>query len=277
MSQAVFAPTLPEMTSPSLPDGVEVTRDVFLGGRVEILQPRRGYHRSGSDAVFLAACLSEDATGRVVDLGAGSGAAGFCVAARVAGVTVTLVERDPVSLHLARAGLELPANAAFAPRVEVIAADVTARENARIANGLARESFDHAIMNPPYWENGEVRVTPAPARADAHVFGDAGLDAWVRTANSLLRPGGSLSIVFRADRLKALLDVVAGRFGAATIFPLHPRPRAAAHRVLLRAVKGSRAAPRLLPGLVLHPAEGSDWSPEAEAINRGLGGLAVDG
>ena len=37
------------------------TRDAFLGGRVLVLQPARGGgHRSGLDAVYLAAAVPED-------------------------------------------------------------------------------------------------------------------------------------------------------------------------------------------------------------------------
>ena len=48
------------------------TRDAFLGGRVLVLQPARGGgHRSGLDAVYLAAAVPEDVQGHVVDLGSG--------------------------------------------------------------------------------------------------------------------------------------------------------------------------------------------------------------
>lgn len=72
------------------------TRDAFLGGLVELLQPARGTgHRAGLDAVYLAAAVDPSAQGHVLDLGSGSGAAGFCLAARVPGVRVSLVDRTP--------------------------------------------------------------------------------------------------------------------------------------------------------------------------------------
>ena len=56
-------------------------------------QPKRG-HRVGHDAILLAAACPARAGERAVDLGAGVGAAGLALAARVAGTTVTLVEID---------------------------------------------------------------------------------------------------------------------------------------------------------------------------------------
>ena len=36
-----------------------VSVDAFLGGRVEAVQPRAGHHRSGLDAVLLAAAFAD--------------------------------------------------------------------------------------------------------------------------------------------------------------------------------------------------------------------------
>ena len=86
-----------------MPDGrrrTPITEDAVLGGRLRLLQPRRG-HRVGHDAILLAAACPARAGERVVDLGAGVGAAGLAVAARVPGITVTLVEIDPQLAALA--------------------------------------------------------------------------------------------------------------------------------------------------------------------------------
>ena len=51
------------------------TDDAFLGGRVQVLQPRKGF-RAGLDAVMLAAAVPARAGDRVCELGAGVGTAG---------------------------------------------------------------------------------------------------------------------------------------------------------------------------------------------------------
>lgn len=247
--------------------------DALLGGRVVLVQPTVGHHRSGSDAVFLAAAVPATTEGLVLDLGAGAGAAGLCLAARVPSVTVTLVERDPALVACARESLAHPINQGFADRVRALETDLLAPARIREAAGLPREAASAVIMNPPYWSPGEVRVTPKAAKADAHVLAEGGLEAWVRVATSLVRPRGLLAIVFRADRLTDLLATLQGRFGDAGIVPLHPRPGEAAIRVLVTAIKGSRAAPRLMPGLVLHEAGSANWTARAQAIQRDGRGL----
>ena len=119
--------------------GVGVDR--FLGGRFAVVQPLRGHHRAGHDAILLAAAVPADATGTVVDLGAGVGTAGFAVAVRCPGVSVVLAEIDPHVAGCARAGLALAENAAFAGRVRVVEADVTGparqRRDAGLVPGMA--------------------------------------------------------------------------------------------------------------------------------------------
>jgi tRNA1(Val) A37 N6-methylase TrmN6 len=250
------------------------TVDAFLGGAVEAVQPAAGHHRAGLDAVLLAAALPATASGAVVDLGAGAGVAGFCVAARAAAVTVTLAERHPELVACARAALRRPANAAFAARVAVAEIDIAAPEAERAAAGLARASAAALIMNPPFHDPATVRSSPAAGRAGAHVREAAGLDLWFRVAAHVLAPGGTLIAIDRAAALPQMLAAAAGRFGGLALLPVHPRPGAAATRLLLRGIKGRRGAPTLLPGLVLHGDTGNAYAPALQAILRDGAGLA---
>ncbi|MTH99439.1 tRNA1(Val) (adenine(37)-N6)-methyltransferase [Roseibium sp. RKSG952] len=264
------------MTTPANPALVQdTTRDAFLGGQVYIHQPLKGRHRAGLDAVYLAAALPDTTVGHVVDLGAGVGTAGFCAAARLPGIRVTLVDVDPLVLNLSRAALEEPANAHFRERIEVLAADITGKGKDRHASGLRPGMADHAIMNPPYYENDRFRSSPKTERANAHMLDERGLEPWARTATDIVREGGSLTVIFRADGLAHLLDVLDGRFGAIDVIPLHPRPDAPATRILVRAIRASKSPLHLLPGFVLHSGDGSDFVPEAKAVMRDGKGLGL--
>ena len=243
-----------------------VTRDKFLGGQVELFQPSARHHRSGLDAVLLAASLPAETAGRVVDLGAGAGAAGLCAAARIAAIEVTLVEREESLCHLARESLSLPENSRFSERVQILGADVTAKGQTRKAQGLAPGMADHVIMNPPFYDTRH-RPSPHAAKAGAHVLAEGGLDPWLRTASDLLVSGGSMTMIFRADGLDDVLAAMAGRFGQVVVFPVFPRAGEDATRIILRGIRGSRGPMRLRPGLVLH-REGSGYMPAVEAILR---------
>jgi tRNA1(Val) A37 N6-methylase TrmN6 len=76
-----------------------------------------------------------------------------------------------------------------------------------------------------------------------------------------------LTLIWRADGLAQVLDALDRDFGAVAVLPVHARPDAAAVRVLVRAVKSSRAPLALLPGLLLADAAGRPTA-EAEAVLR---------
>jgi tRNA1(Val) A37 N6-methylase TrmN6 len=243
--------------------------DDFLGGRIAVIQPRRG-HRAGSDAVFLAAAVPAGASGRVLDVGAGVGVAGLCLLARVPGVEVTAVEIDR---NLCTLAVKNAAQNGFAEQFTVINADVTSPAKALNALGLKRESYDQIIANPPFHAEGAVRPAPDAARAAAHVMGEEDLADWVRFFAALAAPNALLTLIHRPDCLGELLELLDVRFGGIAVFPLFPKRGEPATRIIVQAKKGSRAGLSLLPGLVLHEEDGR-YTEGAEAVLRG--GEALD-
>jgi tRNA1(Val) A37 N6-methylase TrmN6 len=242
----------------------DVTEDAVLGGRLRLRQPKRG-HRVGHDAILLAASCPARASDAVVDLGAGVGAAGLALAVRVDGLTVTLVELDPKLAALADENVHLNS---LGDRVRAVALDAAGPARAFAAVGLRPESVARVLMNPPFNDPVRQRVSPDKARRLAHAAPRATLSAWTRTAARLLRPRGTLSLIWRADGLGDVLAALAPAFGAVAVLPVHPKAGGSAIRVLVRAVKGSRGPMELLPGLVLNDATGRT-TPDADAILRG--------
>jgi tRNA1(Val) A37 N6-methylase TrmN6 len=248
------------------------TVDEFLGGRLSVLQPQAG-HRAGSDAVWLAAAVPAQPGERVLDAGAGVGVAGLCLLARVPHLNVTAVEVDAslcalAAANAARNGLD----ASFS----VVEADVTAPAKALIAKGLTREGYDHVIANPPFHVAGTVRPAPDPGRAVAHVMGDGALEGWVRFLAAFAAPKGRLTLIHRPDSLTMLLKLLERRFGDIAVFPLFPRAGQPATRIIVQGTKGSRAGLSVLPGLVLHEADGRH-TDAAEAVLRGGAALTPGG
>ena len=242
------------------------SKDQFIGGGAYVLQPRAEGHRSGMDAVFLAAMVPADATGVLYDLGAGSGAAGFCAAARAPGLSVCLVERDEDMLVLAEKGRQLPENRGFADRIHIIAADILMPAPSREKAGLAANSADWVIANPPFYVQEKVRSSPHPHRREAHVLGEGDLETWFRLAAMLLKPGGHMALIHTANALIDVLKLCEGRFGGIEIRPIHPRPGKKANRVVVCGQKGSRGELTLLPDFIVHDETGN--TAQAKAILR---------
>src|SRR6516164_10119294 len=199
---------MPGSDTSFVPMSVEVTEDAALGGRLRLKQPRRG-HRVGHDAVLLAAACPARVGERAVDLGAGVGAAGLALALRVEGTEVVLVEVDAGLARLAAENAQLNGLSA---RVRSTVLDVAAPARAFAAAGLGPESV-------------------------AHVRPGAALPVWIKTAARLLRPRGTLTMIWRADGLADVLQALAPVFGAVAVLPVHPGEEKAAIRVLVRATK----------------------------------------
>jgi tRNA1(Val) A37 N6-methylase TrmN6 len=235
------------------------TLDTLLDGRVRLEQPAEGY-RVAIDPVLLAAAVPARAGERVLELGAGVGAATLCAATRVADCSFAALEVDASLVDIARANV---AANGLSGRVALHVGDVAAPPAA-----LAAGPFDHVMANPPYGTPGRGSASPNVAKQRANVEGDADLAAWVATAFGLVRPGGSVTFVHRADRAAE----VATRFadaggGAVVLFPLWPKAGSDAKRALIQARKGAKAPARLAAGLVLHEADGS-YSAAAQAVLR---------
>jgi tRNA1(Val) A37 N6-methylase TrmN6 len=229
---------------------LECTEDAFLGGRLRLRQLKTG-HRAGHDAMLLAAATSARAGHRVVDLGAGVGAAGLALARRIEGVDLVLVEIDETLAGLARSNA-----AANAIAAGVIVLDVASGAEAFSAAGLPPDSADAVLMNPPFNDGARHRASPDLARAHAHVAREDTLARWVHAARRILKSGGALTLIWRADGIAEVLAALDRGFGSLAILPVHGEAGGAANRILIRAVKGGRAPTRILPALMLNDESG---------------------
>lgn len=244
------------------------TIDAFHRGRFHLVQPSGRGHRAGLDAMILAAAVPSGFAGRVTDLGAGAGGAGLAVLSRCSSASALLVEREPDMVDFARRTLTLTDNAGFASRAAVLGADLTCRGKARSEAGLADNSCDFAIMNPPFNEASD-RASPDALRMAAHVMNETMFADWVRTAAAIVRTGGGLAIIARPASLSDILAAVKGRFGAAELIAIHPRAGKAAIRIVIRAWRGRRGALAILPSLDLHGDTGNGFTDEADSIING--------
>jgi len=238
-----------------------VTGDALLGGRVRLRQAPGGL-RAGLDAVLLAAAVPARPGERVLEAGCGSGAAFLCLAARVPGIEVVAVERDPALAALAQENAALNG---LAGRVTIIEGDVADRALRRALPPCA-----HAFANPPYWEGGT--PPPDPGRAGATHEASATLGDWAALLGAPLPRRGTVTLVLPAARFDAgAVALAAAGCGDVTLLPLWPRAGLAAKRVLIQARREGRGPARVLPGLVLHREAG--FTPAAEAVLRDAGAI----
>lgn len=243
--------------------------DAFLGGRVQIEQPRSGY-RAATDPVFLAAACPARPGDSVLELGCGVGTAALCLAARVPDLRLVGVERQAEYAALARS------NAARAGAdMAVVEADL-----ADLPADLRQQSFDHVLANPPYFAAGDGTAARDAGREAAN-RAETPLAAWIATARARLTPRGWLTLIHTAERLPDCLVALQSGFGAISVLPIQPRPGRAANRVLIRARKSARTPFTLLPPFLVHElsahaGDAPDYGAAAQGVLRDAAPLPFD-
>ncbi|MAI58873.1 MAG: methyltransferase [Rhodobacteraceae bacterium] len=221
-------------------DILVTTTDHFLGRKLKICQPERGY-RAGVDPVLLAAAVPAEANESVLELGCGVGVASLCLKSRISEVAVTGLEILPKLVQLAR--LNAVSNA--------LDFNVVEGNIVNLPRDLLEKSFDHVMANPPYfrrdsgipgknWMKEFARVEITPLRI------------WTETASRRVKPKGYVHFILRTERLPELLDSLPHYMGSVEVTPLVPREGCMSGLMLLKARKSGRASFKLKPQIVMH-------------------------
>ncbi|MEO5807149.1 methyltransferase [Devosia sp.] len=227
-------------------------------------QPRTGF-RAGLDSVLLGASINPHSLD-LLDLGAGVGTASLVALTHNPQARAVLLDHNADMGTLAE---ENAATAGMTGRMTFIALDVLAKGAERKAAGLATDHFTSVIANPPFFDDAAGTLAADAGRATARHMSAQALDLWVKTAAASAAPGGEIIFIYPVQSLSPLLAAFEQRFGAITIMPLSPRPDEPASRILIRAIKGSRAPLTMLASRALHGAEGRSFAPQFDAIFRG--------
>jgi tRNA1(Val) A37 N6-methylase TrmN6 len=227
----------------------------FLAGKLT-LQQAKGY-RAAIDPILLAASLALKPGHRAAEFGCNVGAALLSAAALNPEVQFVGIERDEHAASLACANVR--ANQ-LDGQIVISKGDALRWKSA--------DQLDAVFFNPPFFDDPGALRAPSPDKREAWI-NEAGLEAWISAGLKRLREGGRITLIQRADRLGDIVNALSGKAGAVAILPVHPRQADPAKRVIVSAVKVSKAPLRVLPGLVLHAGRGRAYMPETDAILRG--------
>lgn len=236
----------------------DISQDSFLGGSLQVLQPKVGY-RAGMDAVLLGASTPAVAGQSVLDVGCGVGTAGLCLATRVDDVSVTGLELQPRLRALATRNAD---NNHLSDRVRFVCGDV--RDKGQVLPGRC---FDHVISNPPYIAEASGRVSPSRHTDLSKRESEVTLAEWIDAMLYWVKERGYITIIHRADRLHEIIEALSPRIGALRICPVWPKPGRDANRVLVQGRREARAGLTLTPGITVRDNLDS-VTPEMERIQR---------
>lgn len=229
--------------------------------RCEQLWPNgpRFYWDSGcfppsTDSFLLAAYPRLRHNMKVCDLGAGAGLLGILLLSRRSDITVTGIEKD------AHACACLRRNAAEnSLPLQAVQCDLRTCHEV-----IARQSFDLVITNPPYFSPNSGAVAEG-SRGEARAESTASLPDILDAADTLLRYGGELAMVYRTDRLAELMQEASNRrLTPKRLRLVHSTVDATPSMALLICKKGGAHGLTVEPPLLIKLPDGSE-SPYVQA------------
>ena len=100
------------------------------------------------------------------------------------------------------------------------------------------------------------------------------LENWIHAARRILKSGGVLTLIWRADGIAEVLAALDRGFGSLAILPVHGDARAPAIRILVRAIKGGRAPTQIHAALMLNDESGVP-NKEVQEMLAGKGMLPL--
>lgn len=244
------------------------TVDEILGGRLRIIQKKRGY-RFSVDAILLAhfAVLREGDD--LIDLGTGGGIIALILAGRVPCGRILGIDIQDDLIAIAKRNVILNG---LAGQIDIRRGDIRRPESF-----CEPQSFSVAVFNPPYRRLRSGRMNPDPEKAIArHEIAGSAAD-FIAAAGHALRPEGRAYAIYPATRMVQLL----ARMRELRIEPkqlrlVHSRPGGSGVFVLVEGVKEGREGLKVLPPLCIHGEQGG-YTPEMTEIFKTLSAFPARG
>ena len=230
--------------------------DLQLGG-LRIIQSRNGF-RFGMDAVLLAHFSSVRPREKVADLGTGTGIipmllCGHTRVGKVVGLEIQPDMADMAARSVRMNGLE--------DRISIVEGDL---KQAHVLLGY--NGFDVVTCNPPYERRGGGIVSQDKAWAIARHEEACTLSDVARTGFNLLRQGGKMNLIIRADRaVESLITLKEARMEPKRIRLICPSSDKGPNLMLIEAVRGGHPGVRWEPVLVVYGPDGQ-YTADVRAI-----------
>lgn len=221
----------------------ELTTDLLRDYNLQLLQPRRGY-RFSLDPLLLCD-FAPDGSGSLLDLGAGCGIIPLVMARRSAYARLVGVEVQ--ERMAAVAAMNVTANH-LDGRVAIIHGDIL-----DLAAHFKGDSFNLVMGNPPYRRSGSGRTSPSAGRDIARHESSATLADFLAMAKRMVKPGGSICLIYHPERLPELLHLAQElKLAPLRLQMVHGGSALPARMFMVELTKGRKHSLEVLPPLLVN-------------------------
>ena len=226
--------------------GQDETLDDLELDNLMIIQKQSGYKFS-TDSVLLANFAKVKRSERYVDLCSGSGIVAILVSYKNKPAESIAVEIQSDVADMAKRSI----------MYNKLSIEVLNQNLIDTPQTLGCETIDVITINPPYNPVGKTSNNSQIAMSTHEI--SINLSQIAISVSKLLKFGGRLYIVYRADRLVDLIfELRKNKLEPKVIRIVYPKQSKEPNLVLLEAKKGAKGGVKILPPLVLNNEDGSE-------------------
>ncbi|MDE9830023.1 tRNA1(Val) (adenine(37)-N6)-methyltransferase [Staphylococcus delphini] len=213
-----------------------------------------------TDALLLGHFTEVRKRDRILDMCAGNGVIPLLLSDKGNNV-ITGVEIQPQLVNMAERSIQYNH---LEGRITMVEMDINA-----LVQAYAPAQFDLITCNPPYFKANQTNQHQLEAHKIARHEIFCTLDDCLRVSNHLLKEGGRIVMVHRAERMLDLFESMRHyRIEPKRLHMIYSKPGKAAQTIVVEGRKGGRQGLDIAPPFYIYDAQG-DYTPEMKEIYYG--------
>lgn len=213
-----------------------------------------------TDALLLGHFTEVRKRDHILDMCAGNGVIPLLLSDKGNNV-ITGVEIQPQLVNMAERSIQYNH---LEDRITMVEMDINA-----LVQAYAPAQFDLITCNPPYFKANQTNQHQLEAHKIARHEIFCTLDDCLRVSNHLLKEGGRIVMVHRAERMLDLFESMRHyRIEPKRLHMIYSKPGKAAQTIVVEGRKGGRQGLDIAPPFYIYDAQG-DYTPEMKEIYYG--------
>ncbi|WDV45979.1 tRNA1(Val) (adenine(37)-N6)-methyltransferase [Clostridiaceae bacterium M8S5] len=234
--------------------------DLQLKG-LKIIQNKEGFC-FGMDAVLLANFTTFEMNSKCVDLGTGTGIIPLLLWGKRKPQSIQAVELQPKIAEMAHRTVVMNKLTEY---IKIHNIDLK-----QAYTSLGMHKYDVVTSNPPYMPAGTGIINPNESKSISRHEVRCTIEDVVKSANNLLKNGGSFFMVHRPHRLVDIIEMLRKyKLEPKIIRFVHPKVGKKPNLLLIKSIKGAKPELRLLDPLYVYKDDGT-YTEEIKDIYSSL-------
>lgn len=222
----------------------------------KIIQKKDNF-RFGVDAVLLSDFADIKTKDRILEIGTGTGIIPILINAKKKPNKIIAVEIQSHMVEMAKRSIELNK---LENIIEIINIDMN-----DCVKAFEKASFDCVVTNPPYVKKNCGINNPLESKAISRFEIKCNLEQVVTTSKQMVKSGGKLFMVHRADRLVDIIYIMREQgIEPKRIRFVHPYAHKRPNLVLIEGARGGKPELKFMNPLYIYDSSGN----YTEEINR---------